>query len=224
VLCLCPALAPRAGRTNVRVVVHETELLKSTNSGRLLPLLWRDAALVVYGNGAPPLPEHPWPDGTRPLVLFPLAGAPTLDAVVDDDPRPVTLLLLDGTWHQANRLRKRFHHGHVPFVRLPPRTGPSLYRLRRGHFDASLSTLEAAAAALSILEHDATVEDHLVDGFRRMQDRTLWLRGALNADEVYGGLPAGLQRHTVNQPSPTTPADTEDVPRAPNDDDLTAGG
>ncbi len=199
-LCLCPHLVPRAGRTAVRVVVHETELQKSTNSGRLLPLLWRDAALVVYGNGAPALPAQPWPDDTRPVVLFPLAGAPALDTLVDDDPRPFSLLVLDGTWHQANRLRKRFHHARVPFVRLPERARPTLYKLRRGHFGASLSTLEATAAALAILEGDDDVEAHLVDGFRRMQDRTLWLRGALDADDVYGGLPAGLQRHTINQP------------------------
>jgi len=220
-LCLCPQLVPRAGRTAVRVVVHETELHKSTNSGRLLPLLWREASMVVYGHGAPSLPAQPWPEGTRPLVLFPLAGAPTLDTIVDDDPRPFSLVVLDGTWHQANRLRKRFHHARVPFVRLPERERPTLYKLRRGHFGASLSTLEATAAALAILERDDDVEAHLVDGFRRMQDRTLWLRGAIDADDVYGGLPAGLQRHTVNGPAaaaaPQHDGDDGDI------DDATAG-
>jgi DTW domain-containing protein YfiP len=250
VLCLCAHLVPRVGRHRVHVVVHETELMKSTNSGRLLPLLWRDASLVVYGNGAPNLPEKFWGDDTRPLVLFPLAGAPTIDTVADvpatpdapgarddanvdarteRDPRPFSLIVLDGTWHQANRLRKRFHHARVPFVRLPERARPTLYRLRRGHFDASVSTLEAAAEALSILELDDAVVEHLVDGFRRMQDRTLWLRGAIGADDVYGGVPPGLKRHAVNAALNVADADAvqDDVDDNGDvdetDDDVTAG-
>jgi DTW domain-containing protein YfiP len=220
-LCLCAQLTPRAGRHHVHVVAHETELMKSTNSGRLVPLLWRDASLVVYGNGAPTLPEHFWGEGTRPLVLFPLAGAPSIetviapahDAGVDDDPRPFSVIVLDGTWHQANRLRKRFHLLRVPFVSLPEPARPTLYRLRQGHFGASMSTLEAAAAALAILERDESVYDHFVDGFRRMQDRTLWLRGVLGADDVYGGIPAGLLRHAVNA-RPSGPQGDHDADEA----------
>jgi DTW domain-containing protein YfiP len=209
-LCLCPWLTPRTVRTAVRVVVHETELLKSTNSGRLVPLLVGGGELVVYGSGRPALPARMWPEDTRPVVLFPLEGAPTVDTVVDDDPRPFSLIVLDGTWHQANRLRKRFHHLRVPFVRLPADASPSLYRLRRGHFGASLSTLEATARALAVLEGDDAVAAHLVDGFRRMQDRTLWLRGALPADAVYGGLPEGLQRHVLRDIAEDAAADGDD--------------
>jgi DTW domain-containing protein YfiP len=218
-LCLCPWLTPRPVRTAVRVVVHETELLKSTNSGRLVPLLVAGAELVVYGSGRPALPARMWPDDTRPVVLFPLEGAPTVDTIVDDDPRPFSLIVLDGTWHQANRLRKRFHHLRVPFVRLPADAPPSLYRLRRGHFGASLSTLEATARALAVLDGDSRVADHLVDGFRRMQDRTLWLRGALPGDAVYGGLPEGLQRHDLRDA-----ADAMDVDEEGDGAEATASG
>lgn len=209
-LCICAQLTPRAGTHHVHVVAHEIELMKSTNSGRLVQLLWRDASLVVYGNGAPNLPERFWGEATRPLVLFPLAGAPTIDTVIDDDPRPFSVIVLDGTWHQANRLRKRFHHARVPFVRLPELARPTLYRLRQGHFGASMSTLEAAAAALAILERDDGVYDHFVDGFRRMQDRTLWLRGVIGADDVYGGIPPGLLRHAVNAPANGAHADVDE--------------
>ena len=205
-LCLCPVLQPRATRHHVRVIVHEIELQKSTNSGRLLPLLLEHAALVPYGNEHSPLPAAPWDATTRPLVIFPLQGAPLLSDVVDDDPRPRTLIMLDGTWHQANRLRKRFLTAHVPFARLPVDVRPSTYQLRQGHFEGSLSTLEATARALSILEGDggdvdggAGIEAHLLDGFRRMVDRTLWLRGSKDAVDVYGGLPDGVTRHGINR-------------------------
>ena len=205
-LCLCAVLSLRATRHHVRVVVHDIELQKSTNTGRLLPLLLQQAALVPYGGRHPPLSTSLWPAGTRPLVLFPITGAPELPALLDDDPTPRTLIVLDGTWHQANRLRKRFHLARVPFARLPVDARPSTYQLRNSQFAGSLSTLEAAARALAILEGDADVEAHLVDGFRRMVDRTLWLRGSKAGVDVYGGLPAGVTRHGINR----TAADDDD--------------
>lgn len=202
-LCLCPVLKPMATRAHVRVVIHDVELQKSTNSGRFLPLLLEHAALVPYGGPHPPLDVAAavGPAETRPLVLFPQGGVPYLDEIIDDG-RPVTLVVLDGTWHQANRLRKRFLTASIPFVRLRDDVRPSTYQLRAGHFSQSLSTLEAAARALAILEGNNDVEAHLVDGFRRMVDRTLWLRGNISGDDVYGGLPAGITRHDINKPGP----------------------
>ena len=133
-------------------------------------------------------------------MLFPQQGVATVDEIaprLGDEPR--TLIVLDGTWHQANRLRKKFLVAGIPFVRLPDGVKPSTYQLRTGSFGASMSTLEAAARALAVFEGDDAVEAHLVDGFRRMVDRTLWLRGSKDRDDVYGGLPEGLHRHAVNE-------------------------
>ncbi len=201
-LCLCAAYVARKTRHHVRVVVHDVELQKSTNSGRLLPLLLEQAALVPYGGGHVPLDvQHAVVPGTKPFVLFPQQGVPTIDdAVAALAPTDTaTLIVLDGTWHQANRLRKRFLAERIPFVRLrDDDVRPSLYQLRTGHFEHSMSTLEATARALAVLEGDVDVDAHLVDGFRRMVDRTLWLRGSLAPDAVYGGLPEGVTRHGIN--------------------------
>jgi len=202
-LCLCADLVARPTTTHLRVAVPDVELKKSTNTGRLLPLLLSNADLVVHGakdgtfdaaRCAPP--------GTRPAVLFPLEGAPVVDrAFALRAPEPVCLIVLDGTWRQANRLRKQFLVAGVPFVRLPDDAlaEPSTYALRHGHFEGSRSTLEAAAAAMAILEGDDAVRVHLLDGLRRMVDRTLWLRGSKAAADVYGGIPAGAGRHSINR-------------------------
>lgn len=205
-LCLCAVLVQRPTRTRVSVVVHDVELQKSTNSGRLIPLLLSNAALVPYGGPHVPLDVERVFAGQRAFVLFPQQGVATVDDVAArlkaaGDTGPTTLIVLDGTWHQANRLRKRFLVAGIPFVRLPDEVRPSTYQLRTGSFGTSMSTLEAAAHAVSVLEGDAAVEAHLVDGFRRMVDRTLWLRGDLGRDDVYGGLPDGLHRHAVNRVS-----------------------
>jgi|GEM_PF-979773 len=198
-LCLCDHFVRRPTRASVRVVVHEVELEKSTNSGRLLPLLLAGAELVVYGANLPlESPRSLCPEGTRPVVLYPAAGAPTIDTFVKPGEPPPCLFVLDGTWHKAARLRKRFLVERMPFALLPVDTRPSQYQLRQGHFAQSMSTLEAAARALAILEEDPTVEDHLIDGFRRMVDRTLWLRGSKDTADVYGGIPDGVMRHDIN--------------------------
>jgi DTW domain-containing protein YfiP len=222
-LCLCGELVRRRIGTSVRVVIHEIELQKSTNSGRLLPLLIDDAALVPYGARDTRLdPLKVAPPGSRPVVLFPVEGARTIDAFVydddngsgdvsddvsaGDDDAPLCLIVLDGTWHQARRIRMRFLQAKIPFARLPPDDDVSHYALRQGHFEGSRSTLEAAARALAIVERDESLYTHLVDPFRKMVDRTLWLRGAKDADDVYGGLPPDVSRHDINQrwvPTPT---------------------
>lgn len=221
-LCLCASFQKHAIRSHVRVVAPDTELQKSTNTGRLLPLLLEHTEIVVHGG-----PNHPTasprlaPEGTRPVVLFPLEGARTIDTFVDDTLPPVCLIVLDGTWRQANRLRKRFLVAGVPFARLPDDNRQSLYTLREGQFEGSRSTLEAAARALAILEQDDAVEAHLVDGFRRMVDRTMWLRGAMDIGDVYGGIPAGVERHDINTRE-HRPADQNDGDV--DDDDVTTDG
>jgi DTW domain-containing protein YfiP len=258
-LCLCSVLRQRTIRTSVRVVVHEIELQKSTNTGRFLPTLLADAALVPYGARDSRVdPRAVAPPGTRPVVLFPVEGAPTIDTFIDgaasqratnapggafddgaasqratnapggafddgaasqratnapggafDDGAasqrglpPLCLIVLDGTWHQARRLRMRFLQAQIPFARLPPDDDVSHYHLRQGHFEGSRSTLEAAARALAIIERDESIYLHLVNPLRQMVDRTLWLRGSLEPDAVYGGLPPGVSRHSINRAQP----------------------
>jgi DTW domain-containing protein YfiP len=197
-LCLCAVLVPGPSKSHVRVVIHDVELQKSTNTGRLLSLLLNNASLVPYGGPNPPLNVRCWPEGTRPVVLYPAQGAPLISSFVDPSKPPVCLIVLDGTWHQARRLRRDFLVERIPFAQLPPDEGSSVYQLRHGHFEGSRSTLEAAARALAILEGDDEAEQRLLRPFRQMVSRTLWLRGTIGAADVEGGLPPGVQRHDIN--------------------------
>ncbi len=214
-ICLCAVLQPRPTRSHLRVVIHDTELQKSTNTGRLLPLLLNNAELVAYGGRRDELNPRCWPEATRPVVLYPAQGSPYIGSFVDPSKPPVCLIVLDGTWRQAKRLRKEFFMERIPFAQLPPDEGSSLYQLRHGHFEGSRSTLEAAARAMAILEGDAGVEDYLIKPFRQMVSRTLWLRGDIRAADVEGGLPAGVHRHDIN----TRGFANEEVGNTDNTDD-----
>jgi DTW domain-containing protein YfiP len=189
-LCVC-ALIPRVEtRTRVVLVMHQLELNKPTNTGRLAVRCLPNSQVLVRGRDA----DHRTPVELpgQPLLLFPHAGALPLERFRDAD-RPVTLVVPDGTWRQAARVRRRVPGlDQVPCVALPPRD--SSYRLRQSVRPGRLSTMEAIARALGVLEGQA-VEDPLAHLHRIMVDRTLWTNGRLAAEAVTGGIPKGVQSH-----------------------------
>jgi DTW domain-containing protein YfiP len=130
--------------------------------------------------------------GARPILLYPAEDAVLLDAL----PRspPATLIVPDGNWRQASKVRSRIPGMRdVPCARLPPGE-PSIYRLRSEAHPHGLATIEAIARAIAILESE-DVARALERAFRAMVERTLWARGAIEAEDVTGGIPAGASRH-----------------------------
>lgn len=198
-LCLCDALPRLDNRTRVLVVMHRAEDRKSTNTGRLAAhCLARSAVFVRGDRDAEPL-DLPLADGSTPLLLFPHEDAEELDA------RhlalgPVTLVVPDGNWRQASRMRRRVRGlSSLRCVRVP-RGEPSRYRLRRSAREDNLSTLEAIARALAFFDSPA-LGAALEDVHQRAVDRMLWVRGDLAGDEVHGGIPDGALRHAPSSPA-----------------------
>jgi DTW domain-containing protein len=145
--------------------------------------------VVVHGEKLHPIAPFVWNDDCQPLFLFPQPTAVPLTAFAAPD-RPVTLVVPDGTWHQASKMRHRVPGlAEVPCVSLPD-GAPSAYRLRTALHSGGLATMEAIGRALGILE-GPDVERALGLVFRTMVERTLWSRGRLAAAEVTGGIPSG---------------------------------
>jgi DTW domain-containing protein YfiP len=139
-----------------------------------------------------PAPATLW-QGTQPVLMFPSPEARPLEEWRHAD-RPLTLVVPDGTWRQANKARRRVPGlADLPCVSLPPSTRSS-YRLRHDRRPDRVSTIEAIALALRILEGPAAAEplEHI---FRIMVDRTLWTNGRIATGEVTGGIPAGVRSH-----------------------------
>ena len=188
-LCVC-AHAPRvATRTPLLLVVHVHDLGRTSNTARLLALAVRDAAVICHGVfPAPADPASHLPRGVTPVVLFPGRGArPLTPELVASLPPPPALVVPDGNWKQAGKMVKRLPllAGAVK-VALPARdfAGNALRRNRPGH---RMSTYEAVAQALAVLEGGA-VAGPLLDFYRRATDRMLLARGKLRSGDVYGGL------------------------------------
>jgi DTW domain-containing protein YfiP len=82
------------------------------------------------------------------------------------------LVVLDGNWAQAKALwwRNAWLTKLRRFVVLPDR--PSLYgELRREARGDALSTLESAALALAVFEHDPSIRERLLTPFRALLSR-----------------------------------------------------
>jgi DTW domain-containing protein YfiP len=188
-LCIC-ALVPRVEtRTRVLLILHQLEDRKPTNTGRLAARSLVNGAISERGGAAP---ASLW-QGTQPVLLFPHPDARPLEEW-RDSPRPLTLVVPDGTWRQANKARRRVEGlAELPCVALPPVVRSS-YRLRHDKRPDRVSTIEAVALALRILEGPAAA-DPLERIFRIMVDRTLWTNGRIATGEVTGGIPAGVRSH-----------------------------
>ena len=135
------------------IVRHHTEIKRSSNSGRLAHLALPNSVIIdhdveVEGRCVPA--ALPPLDGA--WLLYP-AGEPTTEVPT---PPPRQLVVLDGTWAQTRRMyRKLGALRGLPTLRIPDAPMPAA-RLRESPGPGQVSTIEAIARALRLLEGDAT--------------------------------------------------------------------
>lgn len=191
-LCICALIPKIATRTRLVLMIHRIEVRKPTNTGLLGAACLTNSEIFVRGHEARHAAPFVAPPDTQPILLFPHENAVPLDAFHAD--RPVTLIVPDGTWRQASKVRQRVPGlADVPCVMLPP-DAPSRYRLRAEAHGHGLATIEAIARAMGILEGEP-VRRAIEQVFHTMVDRTLWVRGEIDDADVTGGLPEGALRH-----------------------------
>jgi DTW domain-containing protein YfiP len=211
-LCVCALVpSPRLEtRTRLVLFIHRAEDRKSTNTGRLATECLANSEVFVRGHRSHPSKPFTWEGASQAVLLFPHEGARPLADFAAKTAGPITLVVPDGTWRQASKVRKR-----VPGISaLPcawlPASEPSMYRLRTESNETGLATIEAIARAMGILE-GMHVQRALERVFHAMVERTLWARGEVAACDVSGGIPEGAARHDPRsglaglRPSTTTP-------------------
>ncbi|WP_271411615.1 tRNA-uridine aminocarboxypropyltransferase [Pseudomonas sp. Q1-7] len=149
--CLCPLIPHLASRTRVLLLQHPSEVNHALNTARLAALGLENAELRV-GERFADLAEMLADPRYRACLLFPGDDARPVAAAAADDPRPLLLVVPDGTWRKARKLLYLNPElDTLPRVTLPEGL-TSRYRLRKAPMAGALSTLEAIAAALDILE------------------------------------------------------------------------
>lgn len=148
-ICLCSEVPTVATRTRVVIVRHHLERFRSSNSGRLAHLALPNSEILEHGGSGGPAQLRGL-DGA--WLLFP-EGEP-MRAV--PEPAPQKLVVLDATWSQARRMYRKIDalRG-LPILRLPDEEVPRA-RLRESPGPGRVSTIEAIARALRLLEGDGT--------------------------------------------------------------------
>lgn len=187
-LCLCSAIPTLATRTRVVLVLHQMEMHKTSNTGQLAMACLPNGETVLHGG--PDVLVRDWSRMPQPVLLFPHPEARPLTDWRGSE-QPVTLIVPDATWSQATKTRRRVPGlQDVPCAVLPPER-PSRYLLRTSLKSGRISTLEAIARALEVLEEDGTaLRDRMEHLVAMMVDRTRWASGRLCEAEVTGGIPA----------------------------------
>jgi DTW domain-containing protein YfiP len=125
------------------------------------------------------------------LLLYPSSTSIELSKeFIDRIDKPITLIVPDGSWRQAGKVMKREAVlKNVIHVRVPAGPRPK-HRLRRETKIGGMSTFEAVARALGIIE-SPLVQEKLEEIFKILAERTLWSRAKLLAEDCETHIPLG---------------------------------
>jgi DTW domain-containing protein YfiP len=150
------------------MIIHSKEWRKTTNTGHFARLAIQNTQVRLQGSPKYRLSFESATPTT--LVLYPGRGATPLSAeYVATLPRPLTLLVPDGNWNQAQHMMRRLpllQQAKPVCLQESNLTAPCL---RRNHLEGRMSTFEAVAQALGILEGEE-VRDRLLEFFGHALD------------------------------------------------------
>jgi DTW domain-containing protein YfiP len=145
-VCLCELVVPVPTDVRFTIIRHVRERTKTTNTARIAAMALPSCELIDYGGRGNVFDETPHL-GEGSWLLFPS------DSNRAPPPGEVrNVIVLDGTWAQARGMLKR-----LPRICALPRLGVrpldvDAERLRRPPFPGGMSTLEAMAEAVALLE------------------------------------------------------------------------
>ena len=174
--CYCAFLPELATRTKVVVLQHPRERDMAIGTARLAHLCLPNSELHVGAQWERSNTlQRVLADPSRTAVLlYPAEGA--VDVAELPRATPLTLVVVDGTWANAKKMVTR-----NPVLAALPRVAfqparPSEYRIRREPKPHCVSTVEALAHVLGVLEDDAERFQALLEPFQRMIDRQIELK------------------------------------------------
>jgi len=172
--CVCENLRPFEIQTNISLIVHVRELKLTSNTAQFAEkMLPHKAQIFIRGRVHDPFSSDSVLERTGlPLFLYPHEDAQELNEDFKIKfPGPYHLIIPDGNWQQARKVRQR----EAGFSSLMPVKLPGMitseYGLRKALHPEWVSTYEAMAHALGILESLA-VRNNLMDFFRIWVKRT----------------------------------------------------
>jgi len=169
-VCYCAHLPALPTRTRVLLLQHPRERHVAVGTARMAHLALPNSVLRLGLDFSADPAVHEVLQEPRPaFLLFP--GPNARDASELPRDQAITLVVLDGTWWQARKLLKL-----NPFLEDLPQVAftpghESQYRIRRQPAAFCVSTIEALAEVLPLLEPDGGSFERLLDPFHAMVAR-----------------------------------------------------
>lgn len=180
-LCICHRIPKLNLRTRLCLIIHRRELKRTTNSGRLAVQSLVNSEMRIRGeHDRQPLDlSDLLTPNYRTLLFFPADDAIELTTeFVAQSELPIQLLVPDGNWRQASKVRTRHPElKDIPVVKIAT---PNLAQkhLRAEHLPEGMSTLQAIALALGVIEGDSA-KLPLLELYEAKLQATLKGRGVL---------------------------------------------
>ncbi len=169
VVCYCAHIPTLPTRTKIVVLQHPRERRIGISTAHMAHLALPNSILrVAYDFARDPVIQSilTEPSPAFVAVLFPGPNARDIATLAPE--QPMTLIVMDGTWSQARSLLKNNPAlAALPRVAFTPRK-PSDYRIRHQPAELCVSTIEALAEALAILEPPGLSFERLLDPFHAM--------------------------------------------------------
>ncbi len=153
--CLCDDLVKVENSLSIIILQHPSELKVTKNTAKLLPLCTEHCTLVQGQSSSDFTILNTLPQATTAL-LYPDPDAILIDQVSEQSQifsqQLTHLIVIDGTWKKAFKILQLTPRlttfKKISFATIPP----NRYRIRKAPRPDSLSTLEAVAHSLMLIE------------------------------------------------------------------------
>lgn len=146
--CICDGFKPVECALQVDVLIHHREFWRPTSTGRLINRVMPSSRGHVFRHDLP-LQRATIVSPDRALWILHPAGEPLSAPDLALPPERLQVLLLDGSWREAARMRQGVERwGRLVSL---PLSGPSRYLLRDQQGERKYSTVEALLGLLEVL-------------------------------------------------------------------------
>ncbi len=173
--CICAFISTIKNAWPIHILQHPNEEKHAIGTAKIAQLCLSNCITHSVKNQAKIDAALTSIIGLHPLLIFPSNNSTSVDSLAANEPRP--LIFIDATWRKAKRmLHESALLASLPKLILQPTT-PSNYRIRKSPNADALSTVEAIADTLSILEKDHEKYLPLRTGMNQMIEQQINLMG-----------------------------------------------
>jgi len=153
--CVCEAVSNVTCQTKIYVMQHPSEVKAAKNTVRLAQLCLKNLTLIV-GEEPDDFKSIQNLSVENTFLLYPDDDAIEVEHLKQSNRLPINLIILDGTWKKAYKLKMMnpwlSQFKTLSFASLPK----NQYVIRKAKRSDSLSSLEAIAYSLEVIENANT--------------------------------------------------------------------